>query len=60
MALSFENINQDSLIEQGDTEDTLAYSKRVQEAARALAEALDYDGLHDEAAYIWEYVGEGN
>lgn len=60
MALSFENINQDSLIEQGGTSDTPTYSKRVQEAARALAEALDYDGLHEEAAYVWEYVGEGN
>lgn len=56
MAMSFENINQDSLIIDGDTSDTPTYSKRVQEAARGLAEALDYDGLHEEAAYVWEYV----
>lgn len=56
MALSFECINQDSLIIEEGTTDTLTYSKRVQEAARALAEALDYDGLHEEAAYVWEFV----
>lgn len=56
MALSFECINQDSLnIEEG-TSDTHRYSKRVQQAAKALAEALDYDGLHDDAAKVWEYV----
>ena len=56
MAMTFEHLAQDSLIEQGDAEVSPEYSTRVQEAARALAEALDYDGLHDEAAYIWEYV----
>jgi hypothetical protein len=56
MALSFECINQDSLnIEEG-TSDTHRYSKRVQQAAKALAEALDYDGLHDDAAKVWEFV----
>ena len=56
MAMSFENINQDSLINQGVPEVSPVYSKRVQEAARALAEALDYDGLHDDAAIAWQYV----
>lgn len=56
MALSFECINQDSLINEEGTSGTPTYSKRVQEAAKALAEALDYDGLHDEAAKIWEFV----
>lgn len=56
MAMSFENINQDSLINSGVPEVSPVYSKRVQEAARALAEALDYDGLHDDAAIAWQYV----
>ena len=60
MAMTFEHLAQDSLISEEGTSGTPVYSKRVQEAARGLAEALDYDGLHEEAAYIWEYVGEGN
>jgi len=56
MAMTYECLAQDSLINEGDTSATPTYSKHVQEAARGLAEALDYDGLHEEAAYIWTYV----
>ena len=56
MAMTYECLAQDSLIIEGGTSGTPVYSKRVQEAAKALAEALDYDGLHDEAAYVWEFV----
>lgn len=60
MAMTYECLTQDSLIIENDAEVSVVYSKRVQEAARALAEALDYDGLHVEAAYVWEFVSEEN
>lgn len=56
MALTYEHIGQEQLNIAEVPEVPEPYSKRVQEAARALAEALDYDGLYEESAAIWQYV----